>query len=138
MYPPPLAHAGLGPALTAVARRSRLPVRVRAQGLDRQAEPVEITVYFCCVECLQNAAKHAGPGTSVTIDLRQRDGWLEFSVADDGAGFDPAVVERRSGLTNLVDRATGVGGTLRIESWPGRGTRVTGSVPMRSRDRAPQ
>ena len=62
VYPQLLAQAGVGSALMAVGRRSGMPVRVYEHGLSRHAEPVEITVYFCCVEGLQNAAKHAGPG----------------------------------------------------------------------------
>jgi signal transduction histidine kinase len=129
LYPPLLGQAGVGTALAAVARRSGMPVRIDENGLSRQSIPVETTVYFCCVECLQNIAKHAGPGVSVTIGLAEEDGGLEFSVADDGAGFDPASVQRGSGLTNLADRLEAVGGTLRIDSRPGDGTRVTGRVP---------
>ncbi len=132
VYPQLLAQAGVGTALMAVARRSGMPVRVHEHGLSRHAEPVEITVYFCCAECLQNAAKHAGPGASVTITLGESDAGVEFCVEDDGAGFDPATVERGSGLTNLADRIAAVGGTLHIESSPGAGTRVTGRVPARS------
>ena len=109
-------------------------MRVHEHGLSRHAEPVEITVYFCCVECLQNAAKHAGPGASVTVTLGESDGGVEFCVEDDGAGFDPAAVERGSGLTNLEDRLSAAGGTLHIDSSPGEGTRVTGRVPVRSPD----
>ena len=133
VYPQLLAQAGVGTALMAVARRSRVPVRVYEQSLSRHAEPVEITVYFCCVECLQNAAKHAGPGSSVTVTLGESDAGVEFCVEDDGAGFDPATVDRGSGLTNLADRVAAVGGTLHIESSPGVGTRVTGRVPALSR-----
>ena len=133
VYPQLLAQAGVGTALMAVARRSRVPVRVYEHSLSRHAEPVEITVYFCCVECLQNAAKHAGPGSSVTVTLGESDAGVEFCVEDDGAGFDPATVDRGSGLTNLADRVAAVGGTLHIESSPGAGTRVTGRVPALSR-----
>ena len=132
LYPPLLAQAGVGSALAAVARRSGIPVRVFEHGLPRQAEPVEVTLYFCCLEALQNVAKHAGSGASATITLSESDGWVEFSVEDDGAGFDPATVERGSGLTNLADRVAAVGGTLQIDSSPGAGTRVTGRVPARS------
>jgi signal transduction histidine kinase len=132
VYPQLLAQAGVGTALMAVARRSGMPVHVYEHGLSRHAEPVEITVYFCCVECLQNAAKHAGPGASVTVTLGESDGGVEFCVEDDGAGFDPAAVQRGSGLTNLADRLSAAGGTLHIDSSPGEGTRVSGRVPVRS------
>jgi signal transduction histidine kinase len=129
VYPQLLAQAGVGAALTAVARRSGIPARVVEHGLSRHPEPVEITVYFCCVECLQNAAKHAGDGASVTVTLGESDQGIEFCVDDDGIGFDPVSVQRGSGLTNLADRVAAVGGTLRVESSPGHGTRVTGRVP---------
>ena len=129
LYPPLLGQAGVGTALAALARRSGMPVRIDVNGLSRQSVPVESTVYFCCVECLQNAARHAGPGVSVTIGFADADGGLEFSVADDGAGFDPGSVQRGSGLTNLADRLAAVGGTLQIDSRPGDGTRITGRVP---------
>ena len=81
------------------------------------------------VEALQNAAKHAGPEACAVVRLGEdRDG-VRFSVEDDGIGFDPDAVEDSGGLTNLADRAAAAGGTLRIESAPGRGTRVIGWIP---------
>jgi signal transduction histidine kinase len=137
VYPQVLGQAGLGAALAAAGRRSGLPVRIREHGVSRHPEAVETTVYFCCVECLQNAAKHAGPGASVTITLTESDGRLEFSVADDGAGFDVAEAPRGSGLTNLADRVAAVGGTLHVESRPREGTSVAGRVPVLPRSPAP-
>jgi signal transduction histidine kinase len=129
VYPQLLAQAGVASALAAVARRSGIPTRVLENGLSRHPEAVEVTVYFCCVECLQNATKHAGAGARVTMTLGDCDGGIEFCVEDDGAGFDPTSVARGTGLTNLVDRVEAVGGTLRIDSSPGHGTRITGFVP---------
>ena len=128
LHPEVLAQAGVRPALNAVAARSATPVAVRGT-LPRQSEAVELTVYFCCLEAMQNAAKHAGPGAGVTIRLAQVDGRVRFSVEDDGAGFDPAVVTRGAGLTNLGDRVAAVGGDLSIDSRPGRGTRIAGDLP---------
>jgi signal transduction histidine kinase len=130
LYPPLLEEAGLGAALAAVAVQSALPVQVQEHGLSRHSRSTATAVYFCCVECLQNAAKHAGRGASVTIDLTEADGQLEFTVTDDGAGFDPSTVERGRGLANLTDRLAAVGGTLTIDSRPGHGTRVTGRIPV--------
>ncbi len=129
LYPQLLSRYGVAEALASVTDHGSMPVDIRDEGLARQAEGVELTVYFCCLEALQNAAKHAGPGASAVVRLDQdRDG-VHFSVEDDGVGFDPDTVER-SGLTNLADRAAAAGGTLRIESAPGRGTRVAGSIPV--------
>ena len=128
LYPQLLARYGLAEALASVTDAGTMPVDIRASNLGRHAEGVELTVYFCCLEALQNAAKHAGPGASAVIRLEQERGGIRFSVEDDGVGFVPGAVERSGGLTNLADRAEAAGGTLRIESAPGRGTRVSGWV----------
>jgi signal transduction histidine kinase len=117
-------------ALASVTDGGALPVDIRDDGLPRHPEGVELTVYFCCLEALQNAAKHAGPGASAVVRLGEdRDG-VHFTVVDDGVGFDPAAVERTGGLTNMADRAAAAGGTLRVESSPGHGTHVIGHVPV--------
>ena len=130
VYPPVLADQGIGAALAAVARRSAMPVGIRDGSLGRHSEAVETTVYFCCLECLQNAAKHAGPEASATIRLSEAAGHISFSVEDDGAGFDPGDVSPGAGLTNLTDRVAAVGGTLQIDAGRGRGTRITGEIPV--------
>jgi signal transduction histidine kinase len=66
----------------------------------------------------------------VTIDLHVRDGALEFRVADQGTGFDPAVRSAGNGLTNLRDRLGALGGHAEVESAPGRGTTVSGQIPL--------
>jgi signal transduction histidine kinase len=53
-----------------------------------------------------------------------------FSVADDGRGFDPATTPLGSGLQNMTDRLEALGGTLEVVSTPGRGTSVTGRIPI--------
>ena len=103
-------------------------MRIEAEGARRHPEEVETAVYFCCLECLQNAAKHAGRGASVTIAQRVP-GPDRFAVEDDGVGFDPATVQRGAGLDNLAERMHALGGTLGVDSRPGRGTRVTGHLP---------
>jgi len=130
LYPQVLGQLGPGAALETVARRSGAPVHVHHNELARHPEPIETTIYFCCVEALQNAGKHAGPEARVDVRLRQQNGHAIFEVSDDGAGFDPAAPHRGAGLTNLADRVAAVGGTLEVQSAPGRGTRVTGRIPL--------
>jgi signal transduction histidine kinase len=102
---------------------------VEDYGFGRRSERVERTVFFCCVEALQNATKHAGPGTSVVVQLSEHDGWLHFSVADDGVGFDPRTATRGRGLNNIDQRLAAVGGSVAFDSRAGRGTRVRGRLP---------
>ena len=86
IYPPLLADSGLAEALRAAGRRSPLPVAVNAAGIGRYDLDVETAIYFCCLEALQNAAKHAA-GASVEVRLWEESGGLLFSVADDGPGL---------------------------------------------------
>ncbi|MDN5859441.1 MAG: histidine kinase, partial [Pseudonocardia sp.] len=131
IYPPLLRDAGLAEALRAAARRTPLDVRVEAADLGELSEPVRAAVYFCCVEALQNASKHAS-GSAVTIDIAPAPGpGLRFSVIDDGPGFDPATGgSPGGGLQNMSDRVGALGGALEIRSAPGRGTVVVGNVPL--------
>jgi len=132
LYPQLVSQLGLAAALAAVARRSAIPVRIIAAQLGRHSEELETTVYFCCLECMQNAAKHAGPDASVIVRLGEDRDQISFCVEDDGAGFDLAEVERGAGLANLADRVEAIGGTLDIDSRPGAGTRITGELPLSS------
>jgi signal transduction histidine kinase len=108
IYPPLLADRGLVDALTAQARKGTVPTEVHAEGVGRYPQEVEAAVYFCALEALQNVAKYAR-ADSVRIDLGQRDGHLEFDVADDGTGFDPARAHG-SGLQGMRDRLEALGG----------------------------
>jgi signal transduction histidine kinase len=130
IYPPVLGDRGVGAAIKGVAQTSAMPIRVTDEWRSRRSEAVETTVYFCCLECLQNAAKHAGREAVATVRLFEDDGHAGFSVEDDGAGFNPGAVERGTGLTNLADRVAAVGGTLTIDSARERGTRVTARIPV--------
>ena len=130
IYPAVLGDRGVGAAVRAVARSSAMPIRIGDDWRGRRSEAVETTVYFCCLECLQNTAKHAGRDASATVRLFEDDRHVSFSVEDDGAGFDPGTVERGKGLTNLADRVAAVGGTLTIDSATGQGTRVTANIPV--------
>ena len=129
IYPPLLRDSGLEEALRAAAKRSALPVTVSASNLGRHPEQVEAAVYFCCLEALANAGKHA-PGSTVTITLQAVPGELRFEVADSGPGFDPATTPAGSGLSNMADRIGALGGEVAWRAAPGHGTVVVGRTPV--------
>jgi signal transduction histidine kinase len=129
VYPPLLSDQGLGEALRSLAHRAAVPTTVDAPEIGRYPPEIEGAVYFSCLEALQNAAKHALGATSVSVSVS--DGVdLRFEVRDDGAGFATGEVESGAGFANMQDRLAAVGGELTIHSEPGRGTRVTGKIPV--------
>ncbi len=129
IYPPLLADAGLPEALRAAAGRCTIPVSVDADGIARYSQGVETAVYFCCLEAMQNAAKHA-PQASAQVRIWEESGGLLFSVTDDGPGFDPGKARSGHGFVNMADRLGAIGGAIRWESQPGHGATIRGSVPV--------
>ena len=129
IYPQLLADQGLRAALRAQADRAPLPVEVDADGIGRYPREAEATAYFCILEALQNVAKYA-QASRATIALSCPDGHLGFTVTDDGDGFDTAKAAHGTGLQGMADRLAAVGGTLRIDSAPGSGTTVSGTLPV--------
>jgi signal transduction histidine kinase len=130
IYPAVLESDGLHAALADGAARASISTRVECDGVGRYPREVEAAVYFCCLEALQNAAKHAGEGATAAVRLRGRAGELRFEVTDDGRGCDVGAALRSGGMQNMSDRVGALGGTLRIESEPGKGTTVTGTIPV--------
>jgi len=130
IYPSPLADRGLVEALRSAALQAVLPAVVRASNTrERYPRAIEAAAYFCCLEAMQNAAKHALRARSIVIELADN-GVLQFEVIDDGEGFKPEDVEAGVGLTSMHDRLAAVGGQLQIVSAPGGGTRVLGRIPL--------
>jgi signal transduction histidine kinase len=130
IYPPLLMDRGLREALVAAANRSLLHTEVEAD-IGRYPSDIEAAIYFCCLEALQNAGKHAGAGAVVKITLTESDGVLRFEVADDGAGFDAkSSAGRGHGFVNMADRLGAIGGKVAVDSAPGEGTRISGMVPL--------
>jgi signal transduction histidine kinase len=127
IYPPLLADQGLAAAVTAQAGKVPGPVEVSTDDVGRYPGEIETAIYFCCVEALQNAARHA-PGSGVRVSLAEDRGQVVFTVTDEGPGFDPAAVPAGSGLRNMSDRLAALGGSCQVDSRPGRGTTVAGRV----------
>lgn len=130
IYPPLLSSGGLAEALPSACRRAALTASVEVNGVGRQPAEIESAVYFCCLEALQNAAKYAGEGAEARVHVWKANGTLLFEVSDSGAGFDVREAGEGVGLTNMRDRLGAVGGSLEVESTSGKGTRISGSVPL--------
>jgi signal transduction histidine kinase len=82
-------------------------------------------------EALHNALRHA-EATTVAVCLEGRGRGAVLRVSDDGRGFDPSAVRRAGrhlGLVSMRDRANGIGGTLTVDSAPGKGTVIEMEVP---------
>jgi signal transduction histidine kinase len=127
IHPAILAEGGLGPALRTLARRCSVPVRLQVGMEGRLPERVEVTAYYVVAEALTNVAKHAGASV-VEVEVDAEDGLVRLGVRDDGVGgADPA---RGSGLVGLKDRVEATGGSLRVDSRAGQGTRLLVELPI--------
>jgi signal transduction histidine kinase len=129
VYPPALTDRGIVDALRSMAIQAPRPVHVAEAGVTRHPIEIESAIYFTCVEAAQNALKHADGATGIWIKLRQTPERLTFEVRDDGSGFEVDTADGR-GLRNMRDRIEAIGGRLTVESKPGDGTTVAGSVPL--------
>jgi signal transduction histidine kinase len=119
-----------------VSKRANLSVRVKATFDGRLPGAAEIALYRVVQEALTNATKHA-KASQVAIQVRRSGGVLICSIRDNGAGFDLGAVQsdrRRSGLglIGMRERLSAIGGTLSIESAPGRGTKLSIRIPVLS------
>ena len=130
LYPPLLAAEGLRTALTSQARKaSVVDISVEADDLGRYAQDIEACVYFCCTEAFQNMAKYAQASEGV-VRVAEEDQGLRFVVEDNGVGFDTTCMDAGAGCRNMADRLEALGGSLVIDSAPGKGTRVIGWLPL--------
>lgn len=130
IYPAVLENEGLPGALREAVERAAIPAELDCDGAGRYPPELEAAVYFCCLEALQNAAKHAGAGAQVRIDLVERARSLVFEVTDDGQGYDTTVPRASVGVQNMTDRIGALGGELTIRSAPGSGTTISGSISL--------
>jgi signal transduction histidine kinase len=125
IYPPLLEAAGLGVALRSAAATLSVPTRVEVAAIAACPPEVAGTVYFCCVDALERLAAEA---TSTAIVVREDDGALVFEIVDDGSGL---VTE--ADVDSMRERVEALGGRLTIASEPGRGVRISGSLPLQRR-----
>jgi signal transduction histidine kinase len=126
IHPAVLTDRGLDAALSALAARSPVPVRLNVELRERPPASVEATAYFIVAEALTNAARYA-QADSVDVRIRQNGDKLHIEVKDDGVGG--AETRAGGGLAGLADRASSVEGSLRVTSPQGGPTVVTADLP---------
>jgi NarL family two-component system sensor histidine kinase LiaS len=132
LRPASLDGAGLAPALQEIcaAYRDRLGVTVDASLDDVTVPaPVEHALLRITQEACANAVRH-GNARRLAVSMTRQDGHAVLAVRDTGTGFDPAAPHPGSGLTHIRDRVAELGGTLDIDSAPGRGAALTVRVPV--------
>jgi PAS domain S-box-containing protein len=133
LRPESLQQEGLVGALErhAASLRARHALEVEAQLGTEPALPLETkeALYRIAQEGMHNAVKHAH-ATRLQLRLEQRDGAVCLEVADEGVGFDAGrAYPGHLGLVSMRERAAAAGAELRIDSAPGRGTRVIVELP---------
>jgi signal transduction histidine kinase len=128
-----LERSGLAHALQDLCAAVRVPglmVDLVVHGLEKRVPgQVELAVYRMVQELLGNAMKHS-EATRIEVQVVRQDNTLNVIVDDDGVGFDPTSAEGGLGLGGLVRRAEALGGTVHIDSRPGRGTSVSIDLPL--------
>jgi signal transduction histidine kinase len=130
VYPSALADRGLEAALRDAATRSKIRIDVVSHDVGRFSTEVEGAVYFCVLEAIQNAHKHAAGARRIVVTLDGSAGdRLRFSVRDDGRGV--TVIDAGAGITNMHDRLAAIGGNVDVASRLGVGTVVRGEAPVR-------
>jgi signal transduction histidine kinase len=131
VFPPLLAEAGLAAAVRAHIGKTRLPIHLDDRTSGRRFAPeIEAALYFCCLEALQNATKHAGSAATVSVLLDVSPDRVCVEVSDDGPGFDPAAAGTGAGLVHMADRLAAVDGELQIVGALGGGAAVRCSVRL--------
>ena len=110
--------------------RSSQPTRFSATAVGRYPAEIEAAVYFCCLESLQNIARHAGAHARAEIRLWTANGDLSSRWRTMTSASGPGSVREGDGFANMDDRLAAFGGTLTVEARSPRGTTVRGSVPL--------
>jgi signal transduction histidine kinase len=143
LHPSILEDLGLAEALKSECERfSRLcsvRLETNVQGVpDALPHDVALCVFRIAQEGLRNIARHAG-ATRAELRLRRLDGGLQLAISDDGAGFDATRVRTRMSLghASMRQRVFFLGGSLDIDTAPGRGTMILAWVPLKGEGREP-
>jgi signal transduction histidine kinase len=135
LYPAVLNDRGLDAALSGLAARAPLPVRLRVDAPRPASPSVEAVAYFIVSEALTNVAKHA-QATQAEVTVTRHGDVLRIAVTDDGSGGAvPAESDGAgagTGLRGLAQRAAAVDGTLTIDSPPGGPTVIAAELPCES------
>ena len=133
--PTVLDDIGVEAAIEALAERVRqddfdiqLAIDLESGEAGRRSTELETTLYRITQEALTNARKHGG-ARHVHIEIQAHDHYLYLTVGDDGHGFDPNTKTNGFGLHSMRQRAELIGGTLQINSAPGRGTEIRADLP---------
>jgi signal transduction histidine kinase/HAMP domain-containing protein len=143
LRPALLDELGLMPALRwYVAQMSDLwgfPISFEGAKVGRLPDHIELAAFRIVQEAVSNSARHARPA-QVEVHVTAPDGRLRLEIDDDGVGFDVVEVAARArtgeavGLEGMRERAEIAGGTFRVDSVPGRGTRVVAEIPLPAGD----
>jgi len=133
IHPAVLTDRGLDAALSSVASRCTVPVKVTADLPTRPAAAIEGIAYFTVSELLQNVSKHSG-ARSASVDVWRSDDRLLIQVWDDGRGG--ASLDGGTGMAGLADRLGAVDGLFIIDSPVGGPTTITAELPWRDREQA--
>jgi signal transduction histidine kinase len=117
-----------------ISKRANLPIHIDAAVCERLPGPIETTLYRIVQEALTNAVKHA-KATNVWINAWKKNHMLFCSIRDDGHGFDSSLAhaaptQKGLGLIAMQERVTAIGGTLHVESHPGRGAEISIRLPL--------
>ncbi|MFF1453100.1 sensor histidine kinase [Streptomyces sp. NPDC058274] len=130
IHPAVLTDRGLDAALSAIASRCTVPVKVTADLDTRPAAAIEGIAYFTVSELLQNVSKHSG-ARSASVEVWRTDERLLIQVWDDGRGG--AALDGGTGMAGLADRLGAVDGLFVIDSPAGGPTTITAELPWRDR-----
>ncbi|NKQ28849.1 sensor histidine kinase [Streptomyces galbus] len=134
IHPAVLTDRGLDAALSSVASRCTVPVKVTADLPSRPAAAIEGIAYFTVSELLQNISKHSG-ARQASVEVWRSDDRLLVQVWDDGHGG--ASLDAGSGMRGLAERLDAVDGLFVVDSPPGGPTTVTAELPWRDRTEQP-